>query len=296
MRNALIRFLCDHAEQYNLYLIVADLGYSVIEPFASRFPSRFLNVGVAEQSMASIASGMASEGARCFCYSIANFPTFRCAEQIRNDIDYHNFPVCIVSVGGGLAYGSMGYSHHAIQDYGLMRLFPRMTIYAPADPSQAISCLSHIVASESPAYLRLHKAGEPCLYGESTGPVRPGKLVYLCGSRSSKTCILTTGYPAQHLYSLYSLSLNVGVYTVPAWGDMYRQDLVDDLANFSDIHCVEDHLVSGGFGSWVLESLSSSHQVSRIKLHCLPSSIINHVGQEEYLLRTSAIFNDLPTP
>ena len=136
MRTQLIRYLCDNAESQNLFLIVADLGYSVVEPFLNKHPERFLNVGVAEQSMASIASGIASEGVRCFCYSIANFPTFRCAEQIRNDIDYHLFPVCIVSVGGGLAYGSMGYSHHAIQDYGLMRLFPNMTIYSPCDAIQ----------------------------------------------------------------------------------------------------------------------------------------------------------------
>ena len=127
MRNAFIEELVSLANQNDhIALIVGDLGFSVIEPFADRFPDRFINAGVAEQNMLGFAAGMASEGYHVFVYSIANFPTFRCAEQIRNDVDYHQLPVTIVSVGGGLAYGNLGYSHHAVQDYGLMRLFPNM--------------------------------------------------------------------------------------------------------------------------------------------------------------------------
>lgn len=127
MRNAFIDELVSFAtESDRVALIVGDLGYSVVEPFADRFPDRFINAGVAEQNMMGLAAGMASEGYHFFVYSIANFPTFRCAEQIRNDVDYHKLPVTVVSVGGGLAYGNMGYSHHAVQDYGLMRLMPKI--------------------------------------------------------------------------------------------------------------------------------------------------------------------------
>ena len=131
MRNTFIKNLINHARsKENIALVVGDLGYSVVEPFADEFPDRFINAGIAEQNMTGIAAGMASEGYHVFTYSIANFPLFRCAEQIRNDVDYHNLPVTIVSVGGGLAYGNLGYSHHGIQDFALTRSMPNMLIAA----------------------------------------------------------------------------------------------------------------------------------------------------------------------
>src|SRR5436189_6111623 len=116
MRTAFIQELIAQARLHpDIFLVVGDLGFSVVEPFREEFPDRFLNAGVAEQNMTGLAAGLASEGYRVFTYSIANFATFRCAEQIRNDIAYHHLPVTIVAVGGGLAYGNLGYSHHAVQ-------------------------------------------------------------------------------------------------------------------------------------------------------------------------------------
>ena len=139
----------------NIMLMVGDLGFSVVENFCKKYPNNFINAGIAEQNMSGIAAGLASEGYRVFTYSIGNFNTFRCAEQIRNDIDYHNFAVTIVSVGGGLSYGSLGYSHHLIQDYALMRSFPNMTLYTPSTITQVKQCLKQIIKSKSPSYLRL---------------------------------------------------------------------------------------------------------------------------------------------
>ena len=223
------------------------------------------------------------------------FPTFRCAEQIRNDIDYHLFPACIVSVGGGLAYGSMGYSHHAIQDYGLMRLFPNMTIYSPCDANQTQSCLQHIASTKTPAYLRLHKAGEAAI-GEEIKNIIPGEPVFLCGNVDASACILTTGYPAQELFKRYKASKNVAVITMPAWGEAYRSNIVSKLLKYDVIYSVEDHLLAGGFGSWLLESVASSEVVDRIRLKYLPSSIIDEIGTEDYLLNMSGIFDGLPDP
>ncbi|MFM1975793.1 MAG: hypothetical protein RL145_639, partial [Pseudomonadota bacterium] len=159
MRNAFIDELVSLAEKFDhIALMVGDLGWSVVEPFAERFPDRFINAGIAEQNMAGMAAGMASEGYHVFTYSIANFPTFRCAEQIRNDVDYHNLPVTTVSVGGGLAYGSLGYSHHAVQDYALMRTMPNMLIAAPGDPLEVRACLRYLVNHPQPSYLRIGKA------------------------------------------------------------------------------------------------------------------------------------------
>jgi len=161
MRTTFIENLVKEAKKdKSIVLLVGDLGFNVVETFQEKFPKRFYNVGVAEQNMMSIAAGLASQGFKVFTYSIANFPTFRCAEQIRNDIDYHNFNVTIVTVGGGYAYGNLGYSHHAVQDYGLMRLFPNFDIIAPADPVEVESALRYILSTNGPKYLRLNKSNK----------------------------------------------------------------------------------------------------------------------------------------
>src|SRR5215467_2018317 len=126
MRTAFFCSLLRLAEQDDrVHLIVGDLGFGVVEKFAQRFPNRFLNAGVAEQNMTSVAAGMALSGKIVFTYSIANFPILRCLEQVRNDVCYHNANVKVVAVGGGLAYGPLGSSHHATEDLSIMRSLPR---------------------------------------------------------------------------------------------------------------------------------------------------------------------------
>src|SRR5437660_2477489 len=135
MRGAFFRTLVKLAEcDERIYLIVGDLGFGVAETFAQRFPCRFLNAGVAEQNMTGMAAGLALSGKIVFTYSIANFPVLRCLEQIRNDVCYHGANVKIVAVGGGLAYGSLGASHHATEDLAILRSLPGLVVAAPGDP------------------------------------------------------------------------------------------------------------------------------------------------------------------
>ena len=162
------------------------------------------------------------EGKKVFTYSIGNFNTFRCAEQLRNDIDYHDFSVCTVSVGGGVAYGNMGYSHHAIQDFALMRSMPNTLICAPCDPLETELCLDYILERSKPSYLRLHKAGEPNI-SKSHAAIIPGQPRFLAGNEKSKNLILTTGYTAQKIYDKVLQSDEFCLYSVPAWGLKYRQ-------------------------------------------------------------------------
>ena len=115
-------------------LIVGDLGFGVVESFAKAFPNRFLNVGVAEQNMIGIGAGMALSGKVVFIYSIANFPTLRCLEQVRNDVCYHKANVKIIAVGGGFSYGSLGMTPHATEDLAILRVLPEMVVVAPGDP------------------------------------------------------------------------------------------------------------------------------------------------------------------
>src|SRR5207302_4164775 len=164
-RTAFFKTLLEMAEHDDrVTLVVGDLGFGVVESFAQRFPKRFLNAGVAEQNMTGIAAGMALSGKVVFTYSIANFPILRCLEQIRNDVCYHNANDKIVAVGGGLAYGSLGSTHHATEDLAIMRALPRMVVVAPGDPVEVEQATRALRAHAGPCYLRLGRAGEPIIH------------------------------------------------------------------------------------------------------------------------------------
>jgi transketolase len=291
MRTTFIESLISLRRQSNaIFLLVGDLGYSVIEPFQAEFPESFYNIGIAEQNMAGIAAGIASEGNQVFMYSIGNFNTFRCAEQIRNDIDYHNLPVCTVSVGGGVAYGNMGYSHHAIQDYALMRSFPNMLICAPSCPLETKLCMDLIVQRRSPAYLRLHKAGEPDITA-CNDPMEPGVPRFIAGNKNSSTAILATGFAAQGVIDNVIESDKYALFGMPAWGMRFREHLQSFASSYHRIITLEDHLMDGGFGSWILESLMGTVHASKIHIQSLPLETVGKVGKETYIHQLSHLFD-----
>jgi transketolase len=285
MRNAFIAELVSYAtKNEKVALIVGDLGYSVVEPFAERFPQRFINAGVAEQNMMGLAAGMASEGYHVFVYSIANFPTFRCAEQIRNDVDYHKFSVTIVSVGGGLAYGNMGYSHHAVQDYGLMRMFPNMLIAAPGDPMEVRACMRYLSTNPQTSYLRLGKSGENCMH--STVPVvEPGQWLKVKAGVSRNT-LLTTGAPLAIADKWLKTKEyeDYAIHSMPLWSMSTKSKQLQQIEKWEKIVTLEDHLADCGFGSWMRESLEDETQyMNRIKVRALDARICGMVGTQNKL-------------
>jgi len=287
LRNTFIEELVIAAEiNKNIVLIVGDLGYAVVEPFAKRFPNRFFNAGVAEQNMMGMAAGLASEGFHVFVYSIANFPTFRCAEQIRNDVDYHNLSVTIVAVGGGLAYGNLGYSHHAVQDYALIRIMPNMMIAAPGDPMEVRACLRYLIKNPQPSYLRLGKAGEPNIHKEIPDVV-PGKWLLIRKGIGGRGTYLTTGATLNLVNQLQiknpSLIQNA-LSSMPLWSMKTKEIQSHQVYNFSEIITVEDHLIDGGFGSWMLEAVSKTPDLLlRIKIKSLDSKVCGMVANQTTL-------------
>jgi transketolase len=165
MRTAFAETLCElAAKDGRIWLLNGDLGYSVLEPFAERFAARYVNVGVAEQNLTGVAAGLALCGHVVFTYSIANFPTLRCLEQIRNDVCYHRANVKIVAVGGGVSYGAQGYTHHGVEDLAILRTLPNLAVIAPADPVEARLATRAAAEWPGPCYLRLGKAGEPLVH------------------------------------------------------------------------------------------------------------------------------------
>lgn len=284
MRNEFIRHLVKLAElDDKIVLVVGDLGFGVVEPFAEKFPDRFFNSGVAEQNMMGFASGLASEGYHVFVYSIANFPIFRCSEQIRNDVCYHNLPVTVVSVGGGLAYGNLGYSHHAVQDFSFMRTLPNMSILAPGDPNETKLCLDFITHNQGPSYLRLGKTGEKN-YSTASTLKGDGAFEAISINDNSSVAVISTGAALQNVQSIISeLSLtNIDVFSCPIWGIDMKKNVSSDLDKYKKVISVEDHLIDGGFGSWILEALDRD---SRFKLTILglDKSICGEVGSQEFL-------------
>ena len=285
MRNAFIEELVTLAHLHkNVALIVGDIGYSVVEPFADNFSDRFINAGVAEQNMTTLAAGMASEGYHVFTYSIANFPTFRCAEQIRNDVDYHNLPVTVVAVGGGLSYGALGYSHHAIQDYALIRCMPNMLIASPGDPMEVRACLRYLINNPQPSYLRLGKSGEPSFHND-VPLIKPGEWLKVCTGNNN--ALLCTGATLELGMKLRNDFLNYSqhsVFTMPIWGMRFKYLQPSKIATFSSVVTLEDHLEDGGFGSWILESLPTESGLrNKVEIKALNSLVCGSVASQKVL-------------
>ncbi len=287
MRNTFINHLTERAKENDkIVLIVGDLGYSVIEEFQKQFPKRFYNAGISEQNMASMAAGLASEGFHVFMYSIANFPTFRCAEQLRNDVGYHNLPVTVVTVGGGLSYGNLGYSHHAIQDLGLMRLFPEYTIAAPGDPIETKMCLDYLLKNPTPSYLRLKKSGE-INYNQHTYEIIPGVWNEILSSQNNKILLTTSGglHIAHQMIKSNSEYSEYGIFSCPLWGAGFKVFQQNQINKFDEIITIEDHLLDCGFGSWLRESIVQLDSHTKIKNKALSLDVIGKVGTEEHLLK-----------
>jgi transketolase len=267
--------------------VVGDLGYSVVEPFADRFPERFINAGVAEQNMTGLSAGMASEGYHVFTYSIANFPTFRCAEQIRNDVDYQKLPVTVVAVGGGLAYGALGYSHHAVQDYALMRSMPNMLIAAPGDPSEVRGCLRYIVENPQPSYLRLGKAGERDFHDGKVPELQPGHWNCIRAAKGKPgKILLSTGATLELAMAMSDRPEHYGceVSTLPLWGMSAKPLQPKQVARATTVITLEDHLEDGGFGSWLSESLRSAPELrSHLRNMALSVEVCGLVGTQATL-------------
>ena len=296
VRSAFIDELVALAQTHDhIALVVGDLGYSVIEPFADSFPDRFINAGVAEQNMAGLAAGMASEGYHVFTYSIANFPTFRCAEQIRNDIDHHRHSVTTVAVGGGVAYGNLGYSHHAVQDYALMRVMPNMRIAAPGDPMETRACVRWLVANPGPSYLRLGKAGEPSFHRD-VPTVAPGEWLPVCtDERDDRRAMVSTGAALGAALDR-SRTTRHSVYSMPLWSMASKSAQARKVQQFAEVVTLEDHLLDGGFGSWMAEALIGTPAAARLGCIALSERICDVVAKQATLNQLGGLTAPQSTP
>jgi transketolase len=259
MRKAFAEALVELAERdERVVLLTGDLGYTVLEPFAERFPERFVNVGVAEQNMVGLATGLAEAGYTPFCYSIATFGSLRPYEFIRNGPAAHGLPVRIVGIGGGFDYGENGLSHYALEDVAVMRVQPRMSVLAPADDDQARAAVALTRETHGPVYLRIAKTG-PAVPGLE-GRIRLGRAE-LIGS-GTDVALVALGAAAHEGLGAVDLLAREGVASTLAVVSSFNPSPVDDLvALLSRVPLavsVEAHYVAGGVGSLVAETIAEA--------------------------------------
>lgn len=273
-----------HADE-RIHMILADIGYGEIEPFANAFPKRFINCGVAEQNMTGVACGVAMEGNIAITYSIANFPTLRCLEQIRNDVCYHNANVKIVIIGGGMAYGPLGISHHSTEDLAIMRALPNMKVIAPCDIYEARSAVHAMLAYNGPVYYRCGYKGEKNIH---PGPVdfKIGKAIRITDGKDATIMFSgTIGYNCKlAAEALAAEGIHVSLVSMHTVKPVDKEAVIEAATQTGGILTVEEHNICGGLGSAVAEAIMDSGVgACKFKRIALPDVNVSLIGSQDWL-------------
>jgi transketolase len=285
MRDSFIKSLIGIAKKdKDLVLLTGDLGFGIFEDFENMFPGQYYNVGVAEQNMTSIASGLALEGKKVFTYSLANFPTLRCLEQIRNDACYHNLNVNIVASGGGFSYGQLGMSHHATEDISIMRALPNVKLVVPSSAWEAENATRELYKSEGVGYLRIDKTN-----GVQEKPSQSFKIGESISIQSGNdVCFIACGGIINEVIdsakSLKEFGISAEIISMHTIKPLDESILAKVSEKYKLIVSVEEGNVIGGLGSAISEfCMESGHiptKFMKIGLKDIYSSI---VGDQAYL-------------
>jgi transketolase len=272
------------ARDSRILLLTGDLGYLALEPFAEKYPDRFFNVGVAEQNMVGLSTGLAEAGFMPFIYSIVPFAVLRPYEFIRNGPIQHQLPVRIVGVGGGVDYGSNGLSHYGLEDIAVMRAQPGITVIAPADHQQTRTALLACWNRPGPIYFRLEKDDKTVVAGldgrfelARAQRLRDGKdvLIIAMGGVTSEAAAAAAALEAQGISS----SVLVVASVAPAPVD----ELAEELARFRVAITVEAHYPTGGLGSLVSEIVAERSVPCRVVRCAIQSTLDGRTGSRNYL-------------
>jgi len=285
MRLTFVKTLVELAQSDDrIVLLTADLGYSALEPFRDQFPHRFINVGVAEQNMVGVATGLAESGFIPFVYSIVTFATLRPYEFIRNGPIAHRLPVRVVGVGGGMEYSHNGLSHFGVEDIAVMRTQPGISVFAPADSKQTQTILRSTWDLKGPIYYRLGKDDRtivPGLEGAFTlgkaQLIRGGKdcLLVSMGAVSNETAAAAAQLADNGLSCAHAVLANIN--------PPPDESFLALLAKYPYVFTVEAHYLAGGLGSLVSEIIAEEglkSKLTRIGLSKTPDSV---TGDQAFL-------------
>ncbi len=255
MRNAFAQQITALGKQDpRVVLLSGDIGNRLFDEFKATCPGRFYNCGVAEANMIGVAAGLAMNGLRPVCYTIAPFVTYRCMEQIRVDVCYHDVPVTIVGTGAGLAYASLGATHHSCEEMGMLRLLPGMSVLAPADEWEVRAAVKAALRHPHPVYIRLGKKGEPVVH-TAEPEFRIGRAIPM--RSGDAVCLLAAGtvLPMSILAAdiLGQRNVSTAVYSVHSIKPLDTELMAAVFARFKLVATVEEHSVLGGLGGAVAE-------------------------------------------
>ena len=268
----------------NSYLLTGDLGFGIFDDFSVKYPDQFFNCGVAEQNMTSVACGLAMEGGSVFTYSIGNFSTLRCLEQIRNDVCYHSCDVTVITVGAGFSYGQLGVSHFATEDLAIVSALPNISIFSPCDDFEINQLYSQLRLLKSPKYFRIDKSYCENLPQSSLTLGVPR----LISESSSRIALLATGgivseaMKVVDLLQPYNLAPSVySVHTIKPIDESFVESL---SSSYDAIFTLEEHNKYGGLGSILSQILlSCSTRPSIFKSFYIPDCYPSIVGDQQYL-------------
>ncbi len=291
MRDTFVKTLLEIAKKdKNVYIVTGDLGFGVLKPFWEQLPEQIINAGIAEQNMTSIAAGLALQGKIVYTYSIGNFPTLRCIEQIRNDCAYHDANVKVVCVGGGFVYGSLGMSHHATEDIAIMRSLPNVTVVAPGDLVEAASATKAIYETPGTCYLRLGRGGEKQIH-DKIDNFQIGKAIKIKDGKN--VAVFSTGAIFDEVDEACKELLKDGitptVYTFPTVKPIDKETIIECAEKYNTIITVEAHNLSGGFGSAVAEVLVEENAHAKLVRVALDDRYSCIVGTQKYLRQQYSI-------
>ncbi len=284
MRTAFISTLFDIAKRdKNVYLLTGDLGFGALQCFWDELPDQIINIGIAEQSMTAVAAGMGLEGKTIFTYSIGNFNAMRVLEFVRNDCAYHNLNVNIVSTGGGLVYGPLGMSHHATEDIAIMRALPNVAVIAPNDPIEMAEATKAAYKKQGVCYLRIGRGSQPI--HENLDDFEIGKAFKI--KDGAEVAIFFTGAIYDEVNKAVEIlkmtNICPALYSFPTVKPIDTETVFECAQVFNSIITVEEHNISGGFGSAVAEVIAQNRCKARLTMVGLQDVYPSIVGSQDYL-------------
>ena len=285
MRDSFITELKNQAENNEkIILITADLGFKIFDDFKQDLPNQFINVGVAEQNMTEVASGLALEGFKVFTYSIGNFSTLRCLEQIRNDICYHELDITVVSSGAGFSYGQLGISHFATEDLAIMSALPNMSVFVPADAWESTLITKYLIKTKGPKYLRIDKS--------EGGSASKKDIKFEDGFREickgQRIIIISIGGILEEAIKTKEIlkkeNYEISILSVFKMKDLNEKKLISIIRNFDHIITLEEHTLMGGLFSRISEiCIDNKFMPKSIIRFGIPDAFPKVVGSQSYL-------------
>ena len=269
-------------------LLSGDIGNRMFDSFKQKFPDRFYNCGIAEQSTISLAAGLAMCGLRPIAYTIAPFITARCLEQIRVDLCYHHLPVMLAGVGAGLGYAELGATHHSCEDIAMLRCLPGMTIVCPGDAHEVRAAMTGLLAIDGPSYLRLGKKGEPVVHAGIPADFAIGKPLIL--REGEDVCLLSTGnmlpIVCEAADELSRRGMKVRVVSHHTVKPLDIAFLTACFDRFAIVVTIEEHSRIGGFGSavaeWLVDEPASSSPRARLIRIATPDEFPHEAGDQDH--------------